>query len=163
VKKQSIKDVADRMAECVDQQRQSREAIMCSKSAAQTVTRVATGIMTFGSSEAVRNIPGVGSIAKLPENVAGTVANVVSPPKPPAPPSPTDAAGDTSQPPPDQGPLPTAQAADPTTLAAQARRRRLASLRQGIAQTVATSGQGVAGAPTLLTPTAVAGKTKLGQ
>jgi hypothetical protein len=154
---ETIKTVKDRLDK-------KQEAIMCSKSAVQTVTRVATAVSTFGSSEAARNVPGVGSIAKLPENVAGTVSNLVSPPKPQAPTDPGAAAGADGQPSADQGPLPTASAADPTTLAAQARRRRLAALRQGIAQTVATSGQGVAGAPVLSTPAATSGlKTKLGQ
>jgi hypothetical protein len=156
MKKQTIKDIKDRLDK-------SREDLMCSKSAVQTVTRVATGIATFGSSEAVRNsqIPGASTLAKLPENAAGTGADIVSPPRPTSPgQASSDAAGGAGA---DQGPLPTASAPDVQTVAAQARRRRLAALRQGILSTIATSGQGVAGAPVLLTPSAVSGKTKLGQ
>jgi hypothetical protein len=158
--KDSIDQVKSRLDECIDRQRKSREAIMCSKSAAQTVTRVATGVATFGTSEIARKIPGASTLASLPENAAGTAYDIVSPPKPP---SSAGGAQSSDQPAADQGPLPTAQNPDVTTVAAQARRRRLAALRQGIMSTIATSGQGVGGSPVLLTPTAVAGKTKLGQ
>lgn len=137
---------------------------MCSAPIVRTAVRAATAVATFGTSEIARQIPVIGDVARLPENLAGGVAIGLGAPtgiKTPSPvaPTPTDTAG----------PMPTPGSPGLTDVASNsaARRRRLSALRRGALSTIATSGSGLAGSPSLSTPAAgglsTGVKLKLGQ
>lgn len=145
---------------------------MCTSTAPALAFRAAADVMTYGSYEAIRHVPGpIGNVPKgteaLVDKTTGGPGNASYvpglDPKPPQPsadmPGPSSGGGDAGGPP---TPTPVA----PTESAAMIARRKLAALRMGLLSTMTTGGQGVTSTPNLLIPTASAGggvKTALGQ
>lgn len=162
---------------------------MCSakavKNTVNTVSRVTSGVVTLGGSEIARNNLPSNNIVNKVLNAPGQIVSggstiptvavatgLVKPDVPDAPPMPDPAAPGPDGPGTNQDPPSTITASDPTELAAQLRRRRLAQLGRGIAATIASSAAGDTSTASLLSPTAsgstpsvyAAGmKAKLGQ